>query len=92
MRGTSPGIFAAVVLLAATAVHAVEPDRNGDGLSDSQESHKYRTVEEQFAHDLFGRDMFVRKTHGTRTSAAVYLTTVLRAGGRTGESAGPWRI
>jgi Transglutaminase-like superfamily len=37
------------------------------------------STEEQFAHELFGREMFDRKTYGHCTSAAVYLTTVLRA-------------
>jgi hypothetical protein len=35
--------------------------------------------EEQFAHELFGKEMFARKTYGTCTSAAVYQATVLRA-------------
>lgn len=37
------------------------------------------SVEEQFQHEMFGRDMFERRTYGTCTSAAIYLTTVLRA-------------
>jgi hypothetical protein len=37
------------------------------------------TVREQFEHELFGREMFARKTYGNCTSAAVYQTTVLRA-------------
>src|SRR5262249_14413935 len=37
------------------------------------------TVQEQFEHELFGKEMFARKTYGTCTSAAVYQTTVLRA-------------
>jgi hypothetical protein len=37
------------------------------------------SVEKQFDHELFGRQMFASKTHGTCTSAAVLQTTVLRA-------------
>jgi hypothetical protein len=37
------------------------------------------TTEEQFAHELFGKQMFAHRTHGTCTSTAVYQTTVLRA-------------
>src|SRR5262249_41545311 len=37
------------------------------------------TVQEQFEHELFGKEMFARKTYGTCTSTAVYQTTVLRA-------------
>jgi len=37
------------------------------------------TTSEQFAHELFGREMFARKTYGTCTSTAVYQATVLRA-------------
>lgn len=37
--------------------------------------------EEQFAHELFGKEMFYRKTYGTCTSAAVAQATVLRAVG-----------
>jgi hypothetical protein len=37
------------------------------------------TVQEQFEHELFGRQMFARETYGTCTSTAVYQTTVLRA-------------
>jgi RNA polymerase sigma factor (sigma-70 family) len=37
------------------------------------------TVQEQFEHELFGKEMFARKTHGTCTSTAVYQATVLRA-------------
>jgi hypothetical protein len=39
------------------------------------------TVEQQFEHELFGRSMFANRCHGTCTSTAVYLTTVLRAVG-----------
>src|SRR5262249_7860529 len=35
--------------------------------------------EEEFAHELFGKEMFYRRTHGTCTSSAVYQATVLRA-------------
>jgi Transglutaminase-like superfamily len=37
------------------------------------------TVKEQLDHELFGKQMFARKTYGTCTSTAVYQTTVLRA-------------
>jgi hypothetical protein len=37
------------------------------------------TVQQQFEHELFGKQMFERKTYGTCTSTAVYQTTVLRA-------------
>jgi Transglutaminase-like superfamily len=37
------------------------------------------SAEEQFDHELFGRQMFANKTHGTCTSTAVLQTTVLRA-------------
>jgi hypothetical protein len=37
------------------------------------------TVQEQFEHELFGKQMFAHKTYGTCTSTAVYQTTVLRA-------------
>ncbi len=37
------------------------------------------TVQEQLEHELFGKQMFARKTYGTCTSTAVYQTTVLRA-------------
>ncbi|HJZ92016.1 MAG TPA: sigma-70 family RNA polymerase sigma factor [Gemmataceae bacterium] len=37
------------------------------------------TVEEQYQNELFGKEMFARKTYGTCTSTAVYETTVLRA-------------
>ncbi|HKB35401.1 MAG TPA: transglutaminase domain-containing protein, partial [Gemmataceae bacterium] len=37
------------------------------------------TVQEQFNHELFGKEMFARKTYGTCTSTAVYQATVLRA-------------
>ncbi len=37
------------------------------------------TVQEQFEHELFGKQMFACKTYGTCTSTAVYQTTVLRA-------------
>jgi hypothetical protein len=37
------------------------------------------TVEEQFAHELLGKEMFYHRTHGTCTSSAVYQATVLRA-------------
>jgi RNA polymerase sigma factor (sigma-70 family) len=37
------------------------------------------TVQEQFEHELFGKQMFARKTYGTCTSTAIYQTTVLRA-------------
>ena len=37
------------------------------------------TVEVQYQNELFGKEMFARKTYGTCTSTAVYQTTVLRA-------------
>jgi RNA polymerase sigma factor (sigma-70 family) len=37
------------------------------------------SVQDQFEHELFGRSMFARRSHGTCTSTAVLLTTVLRA-------------
>ena len=37
------------------------------------------TVQEQLEHELFGKQMFARRTYGTCTSTAVYQTTVLRA-------------
>ncbi len=37
------------------------------------------TVQQQFEHELLGKQMFERKTYGTCTSTAVYQTTVLRA-------------
>jgi hypothetical protein len=39
------------------------------------------TIEEHFDHELLGKGMFYNKTHGSCTSFAVYLTTVLRAVG-----------
>lgn len=37
------------------------------------------TVQEQFEHEVFGKQMFAHKTYGTCTSTAVYQVTVLRA-------------
>lgn len=37
------------------------------------------TVDQHFDHELLGKGMFYNKTHGSCTSFAVYLTTVLRA-------------
>jgi hypothetical protein len=37
------------------------------------------TVQEEFEHELFGKQMFALKTYGTCTSTAIYQTTVLRA-------------
>jgi hypothetical protein len=37
------------------------------------------TVQEQFEHELFGKQMFMHKSYGTCTSTAVYQTTILRA-------------
>jgi hypothetical protein len=37
------------------------------------------TLQQQLDHELFGRSMFANRSHGTCTSTAVYLTTVLRA-------------
>ncbi len=39
------------------------------------------TIEQHFEHELLGKGMFYNKTHGSCTSTAVYLTTVLRAVG-----------
>ncbi len=39
------------------------------------------TIKEHYEHELLGRGMFYNKTHGSCTSFAVYLTTVLRAVG-----------
>jgi len=43
-------------------------------------NHAWRT-QEQLEHELFGRSMFAYRTHGSCTSSAIYLTTVLRAVG-----------
>jgi hypothetical protein len=54
------------------------------GLEDAFRRHKGNygwTNQQQFEHELFGRDMFYHKTHGSCTSTAVYLTTVLRTVG-----------
>jgi beta-lactamase regulating signal transducer with metallopeptidase domain/peroxiredoxin/protocatechuate 3,4-dioxygenase beta subunit len=37
------------------------------------------TLDEHFDHEVLGKGMFYNKTHGSCTSTAVYLTTVLRA-------------
>jgi len=37
------------------------------------------TVQEQLERELFGKSMFVSRTHGTCTSSAIFLTTALRA-------------
>jgi hypothetical protein len=39
------------------------------------------TVQQEFEHELLGKEMFANKTYGTCTSTAVYETTVLRAVG-----------
>ena len=55
-----------------------------DGCGDAFERNKgdaQWSVAEQFAHELFGADMFTNKSYGTCTSAAVYLTTGLRSVG-----------
>jgi len=52
------------------------------GLEDAFNRHKGKygwTNQQQFEHELLGKGMFYNKTHGTCTSFAVYLTTVLRA-------------
>jgi hypothetical protein len=46
---------------------------------DSDKGDAAWTRQEQFEHELFGRSMFANRSHGTCTSTAVYLTTVLRA-------------
>ena len=38
-------------------------------------------IDQHFNHELLGRGMYYNKTHGSCTSFAVYLTTVLRAAG-----------
>jgi hypothetical protein len=47
--------------------------------SQQQKGSKDWSDEEQFAHELLGKEMFARKTCGTCTSAAVYQATILRA-------------
>ncbi len=37
------------------------------------------TVQQEFEHELLGKEMFAGKTHGSCTSTAIYQTTVLRA-------------
>ncbi len=37
------------------------------------------TVQQEFEHELLGKEMFANKTHGSCTSTAIYETTVLRA-------------
>jgi predicted metalloprotease with PDZ domain len=37
------------------------------------------TMDQHFDHELLGKGMFYNKTHGSCTSFAIYLTTVLRA-------------
>jgi hypothetical protein len=37
------------------------------------------TVQQEFEHELFGKQMFASHTYGTCTSTAIYETTVLRA-------------
>lgn len=37
------------------------------------------TVDQHLEHELLGKEMFYNKTHGSCTSVAIYLTTVLRA-------------
>jgi hypothetical protein len=37
------------------------------------------TAQQQFEHELLGKEMFYHKTHGSCTSSAVYQATVLRA-------------
>lgn len=56
------------------------------GLEDAFESEFNRdkdnyawTIDQHFEHELFGKGMFYNKMHGSCTSFAVYLTTVLRA-------------
>jgi RNA polymerase sigma factor (sigma-70 family) len=52
------------------------------GLEDRFEAEKGDrawTVQEQLDHELFGRSMFAHRTHGSCTSMAVLITTVLRA-------------
>ena len=37
------------------------------------------TIDQHFDHELLGKGMFYNKTHGSCTSFAIYMTTVLRA-------------
>ncbi len=37
------------------------------------------TIDEHFDHEVLGKGMFYNRTHGSCTSTAIYLTTVLRA-------------
>jgi beta-lactamase regulating signal transducer with metallopeptidase domain/transglutaminase-like putative cysteine protease len=37
------------------------------------------TIDQHFDHELLGKGMFYNRTHGSCTSTAIYLTTVLRA-------------
>jgi len=39
------------------------------------------TIDQHLTHELLGKSMFYNKTHGSCTSFAIYLTTVLRAVG-----------
>ncbi len=39
------------------------------------------TIDQHFEHEVLGKGMFYNKTHGSCTSTALYLTTVLRAVG-----------
>lgn len=45
------------------------------------QEHYNWTIDQHFDHELLGRGMFYNKSHGSCTSFAIYLTTVLRAVG-----------
>jgi hypothetical protein len=46
---------------------------------DQEKGDRTWTADEQLAHELFGMEMYYNRTHGSCTSSAVLLTTVLRA-------------
>ncbi len=50
-----------------------------EGKFESDKGDRGWTVKEQLDRELFGKSMFVNRTHGTCTSSAVFLTTALRA-------------
>ncbi len=46
---------------------------------DREKGDRAWTADEQLAHELFGKEMYYNQTHGSCTSSAVLLATVLRA-------------
>jgi RNA polymerase sigma factor (sigma-70 family) len=50
-----------------------------EGAFEKDKGDRKWSVEEQFEHELLGREMFRHKTYGTCTSFGVYQATVLRA-------------